>query len=170
MGGMRTIYVPIYLSIYHAHGVRASFLPKICLSVCLILSVWYRGVHSRCRPVLRARAATYRACAGGQTSAPVDAVLCAMHSPFSSDLFSPCHGASPVYFLLFGKMVGRPPASAALAVPMGVGVWFCLALTASHLCAPSVAAEADLRDQGLPADGAEEGRQMCAAALQLHRG
>ena len=45
----------------------------------------------------------------------------------------------------------------------------CLALTASHLCAPSVAAEADLRDQGLPADGAEEGRQMCAAALQLHR-
>ena len=67
-------------------------------------------------------------------------------------------------------MVRRPAASAALAVPMGVGVWFCLALTASHLCAPSVAAEADLRDQGLPADGAEEGRQMCAAALQLHRG
>ena len=41
----------------------------------------------------------------------------------------------------------------------------CLALTASHLCALFVAAEADLRDQGLPADGAEEGRQMCAAAL-----
>jgi len=41
----------------------------------------------------------------------------------------------------------------------------CLALTASHLCALFVAAEADQRDQGLPADGAEEGRQVCAAAL-----
>ena len=36
----------------------------------------------------------------------------------------------------------------------------CLALTASHLCALFVAAEADLRDQGLPADGAQEGRQV----------
>ena len=61
-------------------------------------------------------------------------------------------------------MVGSPPNLSVVGQGMGACL-ACLALTASHLCALFVAAEADLRDQGLPADGAEEGRQMCAAAL-----
>ena len=61
-------------------------------------------------------------------------------------------------------MVRSPPNLSVVGQGMGCLLGLSGPDCVSHLRL-FVAAEADLRDQGLPADGAEEGRQMCAAAL-----